>query len=129
MNNENTPIFGEYSEAVLDHFLNPRNAGIIENADAEAEAGSDADGDVLKIYMAIKNGHISEARFKARGCVAAIAAGSALTELVKGKPVSSVKKLTDRDVIDYLGGLPPQKIHCSVLAEEVLRKALSEYER
>lgn len=116
-----------YSEKVLDHFANPRNVGEIENADGVGEVGNAKCGDIMKMYLKIDNGIITDVKFKTFGCGAAIATSSMATELIKGKTVDEALKLTNKAVIEALDGLPPQKIHCSVLAEEAVKAAIANY--
>ena len=116
-----------YSEKVMDHFRNPRNVGIIENADGVGEVGNAKCGDIMKIYLNIADGIVSDVKFETFGCGSAIASSSMATELIKGKPVSEVLTLTNKAVVEALDGLPPHKIHCSVLAEEAIKKALKDY--
>ena len=113
-----------YSDTVLDHYRNPRNVGEIEGAAAVAQAGDPATGDLLRISLRIEGARIAEARFKAFGCTAAIAAGSMATTLVAGASVEEAERLTNLDVVRALGGLPESKIECSVLAEQAIREAL-----
>ncbi len=116
-----------YSEKVMDHFRNPRNVGIIENADGVGEVGNAKCGDIMKIYLKIENDIIVDAKFETFGCGSAIASSSMATELIKGKPVSNAIEVTNKAVVEALDGLPPHKIHCSVLAEEAIKKALQDY--
>ena len=116
-----------YSEKVLDHFSNPRNVGEIENADGVGEIGNAKCGDIMKMYLKIDNGIITDAKFKTFGCGAAIATSSMATEMIKGKSVDDALKLTNDAVVEALDGLPAVKIHCSVLAEQAVRSALSDY--
>lgn len=116
-----------YSEKVMDHFRNPRNVGIIENADGIGEVGNARCGDIMKIYLKIEDEKIKDVKFETFGCGSAIASSSMATELIKGKPVSEAEKLTNKAVTEALDGLPPHKIHCSVLAEEAIKKALEDY--
>jgi nitrogen fixation NifU-like protein len=117
----------EYSEKVMDHFMNPRNVGEIENASGVGEVGNPKCGDVMRFYLQIKDGVIEDAKFKTFGCGAAIATSSMATEIVKGKSIEEAITITNKVVADALGGLPPVKMHCSVLAEEALESALTDY--
>jgi nitrogen fixation NifU-like protein len=116
-----------YNQTVMDHFLNPRNMGDIKDADGVGEVGAAACGDIMKISLKIKNGRIEDARFKTFGCGSAIASSSMATELIKGRTVEEALNFTNQEVVNALGGLPPVKIHCSVLAEEALKAALEDY--
>ncbi len=116
-----------YSEKVMDHFRNPRYVGVIENADGVGEVGNAKCGDIMKIYLKIENGVIADVKFETFGCGSAIASSSMATELIKGKPVSEALTLTNKAVVEALDGLPAHKIHCSVLAEEAIKKALQDY--
>lgn len=116
-----------YSEKVMDHFTHPRNVGVIENADGVGEVGNAKCGDIMKIYLKIENDTIVDAKFETFGCGSAIASSSMATELIKGKPVSDALSLTNKAVVEALDGLPAHKIHCSVLAEEAIKKALQDY--
>ena len=117
----------DYTEEVLDHYRNPRNVGKIDNADAIGEAGSLACGDALKIYLKIENGIVTDAKFQTFGCGSAVASSSMMTEMIIGNPLEEVKKLTNKDIADALGGLPPEKMHCSVMGHEALEDALKNY--
>lgn len=116
-----------YSEKVMDHFRNPRNVGVIEDADGVGEVGNAKCGDIMKIYLKIKDDVIEDAKFETFGCGSAIASSSMATELIKGKPVSQAMALTNKAVVEALDGLPAHKVHCSVLAEEAIKKALQDY--
>ena len=117
-----------YSEKVMDHFRNPRNVGVIEDADGVGEVGNAKCGDIMKIYLKISDGVITDVKFETFGCGSAIASSSMATELIKGQPLSEVRKLTNKAVAEALDGLPAYKMHCSVLAEEAIRSALEDYE-
>lgn len=117
-----------YSEKVMDHFLHPRNVGVIEDADGIGEVGNAKCGDIMKMYLKIENDIITDVKFETFGCGSAIASSSMATELIKGKPVSEARELTNKAVAEALDGLPDYKMHCSVLAEEAIRSALEDYE-
>lgn len=116
-----------YSDKVMDHFRNPRNLGTLENADGIGEVGNAKCGDIMKIYLKINDGIISDVRFETFGCASAIASSSMATELIKGKSIDEALSLTNQAVTEALEGLPAQKIHCSVLAEQAIKKALEDY--
>lgn len=116
-----------YSEKVMDHFRNPRNVGIIENADGVGEVGNAKCGDIMKIYLKIEDDIIVDVKFETFGCGSAIASSSMATELIKGKPVSEALALTNKAVAEALDGLPAHKLHCSVLAEDAIKAALLDY--
>ena len=118
-----------YSEKVMDHFLHPRNVGVIEDANAIGEVGNAKCGDIMKMYLKIEDGIVQDVKFETFGCGSAIASSSMATEMIKGKPLSEVKKLTNQAVTEALDGLPAHKIHCSVLAEEAIHSALEDYNR
>ncbi|SEM04483.1 NifU-like protein [Syntrophus gentianae] len=118
----------EYTDKVMEHFWNPRNVGEVENPDGLGEVGSIACGDALRLTFKVdENKRITEAKFKSFGCASAIAAASALTEMLKGLTVEDAEKITNQDIAASLGGLPKQKMHCSVLGEQVLEKAIAYY--
>ena len=117
-----------YSEKVMDHFRNPRNVGVIEDADGIGEVGNAVCGDIMKIYLKINSDEVIEdVKFETFGCGSAIASSSMATQMIKGKPVSEALNLTNQAVTEALDGLPPHKIHCSVLAEEAIKKAVDDY--
>ena len=116
-----------YSEKVMDHFRNPRNVGVIEDADGVGEVGNAKCGDIMKIYLKIENDVIVDVKFETFGCGSAIASSSMATEMIKGKPISEALQLTNKAVTEALDGLPAQKIHCSVLAEEAIKAAIEDY--
>ncbi len=118
-----------YSEKVLDHFSNPRNVGDLADANAVGQVGNSKCGDIMKIYMKIENDIIVDVSFKTFGCGAAVATSSMATEMVKGKSIAEALTLTNRAVTEALDGLPPEKLHCSVLAEEAIQAALADYYR
>ena len=117
----------QYSEKVMDHFMNPRNVGEIENADGVGTVGNAKCGDIMKMYLKIENDVITDCKFKTFGCGAAIATSSMATELIKGRTVSEALSLTNNAVVEALDGLPAVKVHCSVLAEEAVKSALADY--
>ena len=117
----------EYTEQVMDHFMNPRNMGEMENPDGVGTVGNAKCGDIMRIYIKVENEVITDVKFKTFGCGAAIATSSKATELVKGKTLDEALQITNKMVMDSLGGLPPVKVHCSVLAEEALHAAIQDY--
>ena len=116
-----------YSEKVMDHFRNPRNVGVIEDADGVGEVGNAKCGDIMKMYLKIDDDIISDVKFETFGCASAVASSSMATELIKGQPVDEAMKLTNKAVAEALDGLPAYKMHCSVLAEEAIKNALDDY--
>jgi nitrogen fixation NifU-like protein len=118
-----------YTEKVMDHFTNPRNVGEIEDADGVGTVGNPACGDIMKIFIKVKDNVIEDIKFKTFGCGAAIASSSVATELIKGKTIEEALKITNKVVIEALGGLPKEKLHCSVLAEDALKSAIEDYQK
>ena len=116
-----------YSEKVMDHFANPRNVGELDDANGVGEVGNPKCGDIMRMYIKVENGVVADVKFKTFGCGAAIATSSMATELIKGKTVEDALKLTNRAVMEALDGLPPVKIHCSVLAEQAIKAAVADY--
>ena len=116
-----------YSEKVMDHFKNPRNVGVIEDADGVGEVGNAKCGDIMKIYLKIKDNVIDDVKFETFGCGSAIASSSMATEMIKGQPLSEALKLSNKAVAEALDGLPAHKMHCSVLAEEAIKAAVKDY--
>jgi nitrogen fixation NifU-like protein len=116
-----------YTEQVMEHFENPRNVGELPDANGVGEVGNAKCGDIMKMYLKIENGIIVDVRFKTYGCASAIATSSIATEMIKGQPIEDALKLTNKAVVEALGGLPPHKIHCSVLAEQAVKMALADY--
>ncbi|HOZ55925.1 MAG: NifU-like protein [Parcubacteria group bacterium ADurb.Bin316] len=117
----------QYTQKVIDHFKNPHNQGEIKDADAIGQAGNPVCGDVMKIYLKVENNKIADVKFETLGCAAAIAVSSSLTDLVKGKSLDEALAVTKDQIVNYLGGLPPVKIHCSMLGVEALHEAIKEY--
>lgn len=118
-----------YSEKVMDHFSNPRNVGVIDNPDGVGQVGNAKCGDIMKIYLKIENGMILDVKFKTFGCGAAVATSSMATELIIGKSIEEAQRITNKAVMEALDGLPPAKVHCSVLAEEAIAAALLDYKQ
>lgn len=118
-----------YSEKVMDHFMNPRNVGTIDDADGVGEVGNAKCGDIMKIFIKVDNDIISDVKFQTFGCGSAIASSSMATELIKGKPLSQALELTNKAVAEALDGLPAHKLHCSVLAEEAIKAAIEDYQK
>lgn len=116
-----------YNEKVIEHFTNPRNVGEIEDADGVGEVGSPQCGDIMKVFLKVEDNIIKDIKFKTFGCASAIASSSIMTEMVKGRTIEEALALTNKDVVDALGGLPPAKVHCSVLAEQAIRAAIEDY--
>jgi nitrogen fixation NifU-like protein len=120
-------IFSAYSEKVMDHFTHPRNCGEIPDASGIGNVGNAVCGDIMRMYIKVENNIIVDAKFKTFGCAAALATSSMVTEMIKGKTVDEALKISNKAVAEALGGLPPIKMHCSVLAEHALRAALADY--
>lgn len=118
-----------YSEKVMDHFMNPRNVGVIENPDGVGEVGNAKCGDIMKIYIKVDNQIITDVKFQTFGCGSAIASSSMATEMIKKKPISEALELTNKAVAEALDGLPAHKLHCSVLAEEAIKSAIEDYQK
>ncbi len=116
-----------YTEQVMEHFTNPRNVGEIVDADGVGEVGNAKCGDIMKIFLKIKDGIIEDVKFKTYGCASAIATSSIATEMIKGQPIEKAVELSNKAVVEALGGLPAHKIHCSVLAEQAIKAALRDY--
>lgn len=118
-----------YSDKVMDHFTNPRNVGEIEDADGIGEVGNAKCGDIMKMYIKVKDNIITDVKFKTFGCGAAVATSSIATEMIMGKSIDDALKLTNKAVVEALEGLPPAKLHCSVLAEQAMKSAIADYYR
>lgn len=116
-----------YTETVMDHFMHPRNVGSMEHADGVGEVGNAKCGDIMRMYLKIEDNIITDAKFETFGCGSAIAASSMATELIKGKSIDDAMKVTNKQVVEALGGLPAYKLHCSVLAEESMKAAIKDY--
>ena len=116
-----------YSETVMDHFMNPRNVGEIENADGVGEVGNAKCGDIMKMYIKVDNNVITDVKFETFGCGSAIASSSMATEMIRGKTIEQALAITNKQVVEALGGLPAHKLHCSVLAEEAIKSAVKDY--
>jgi nitrogen fixation NifU-like protein len=120
-------VWSSYSNKVMEHFKNPRNVGEIEDPDGIGHVGNPVCGDIMELYIKVKNNVITDAKFKTFGCGAAIATSSMVTELVKGKTLDEAQRISNKAVVEALGGLPPVKMHCSVLAEEALKSAIDDH--
>lgn len=116
-----------YTEQVMDHFMNPRNVGELPDADGIGEVGNARCGDIMKIYLKVRDDRIEDVKFKTFGCCAAVATSSVATELIKGKTIEQALKVSNKEVVDDLGGLPPVKLHCSVLAQDAIQAAVKDY--
>ena len=116
-----------YTETVMDHFMNPRNVGEIPNADGIGEVGNAKCGDIMKMYLKIQDNRVEDVKFETFGCGSAIASSSMATEMIKGKTIDEALAITNKDVVEALGGLPAHKLHCSVLAEESIKSAIKDY--
>jgi nitrogen fixation NifU-like protein len=119
----------EYSEKLMDHFQNPRNVGVIEDADGVGKVSSDVCGDIMHLYLKVTDGIITDAKFTTFGCAAAVASGSMLTEMIIGLPLKDAVRITKEEVADNLGGVPEPKMHCSLLAADCLRLAVDDYRK
>lgn len=120
-------VWSQYSDKVMDHFKNPRNVGEMDNPDGVGRVGNPVCGDIMELYIKVKDGLIVDAKFKTFGCGAAIATSSMVTEMVKGKSIEEALKISNKAVAEALDGLPPAKMHCSVLAEQALKSAIEDY--
>ncbi|MDI6839679.1 MAG: Fe-S cluster assembly scaffold protein NifU [bacterium] len=119
----------EYTKKVLEHFRNPRNVGVIENPDGVGKVTSPVCGDIMELYIKVKDDRIEDAKFQTFGCAAAVASSSILTEMIKGKTVEEALKITNERIAEALGGLPKEKVHCSVLAEDGVKSAIEDYQK
>jgi nitrogen fixation NifU-like protein len=119
----------EYSKKVMDHFMNPRNVGVIEDANGIGEVGNPVCGDIMRMYIKVKDDKIEDVKFQTFGCGAAVATSSMATELIKGKSVEEALEITNKAVAEALDGLPPIKLHCSVLAEQAIKAAIEDYKK
>jgi nitrogen fixation NifU-like protein len=119
----------EYSQKVMDHFMNPRNVGMIEDANGIGEVGNPVCGDIMRMYLKINNNIIEDVKFQTFGCGAAVATSSIATELIKGKTIDEALEITNKAVAEALDGLPPIKLHCSVLAEQAIKAAIEDYKK
>ncbi|MDR3260009.1 MAG: Fe-S cluster assembly scaffold protein NifU [Fusobacteriaceae bacterium] len=117
----------QYTEKVMEHFTNPRNVGVIENPDGYGKVGNPSCGDIMEMFLKVDNDIIADAKFRTFGCASAIASSSISTELIKGKSIKEALQITNKAVVEALGGLPPVKMHCSVLAEEAIKLAIENY--
>lgn len=117
----------QYTEKVMDHFMNPHNVGVIENPDGYGKVGNPSCGDIMEIFLKIEDNIITDVKFRTFGCASAIASSSISTDLVLGKPVEEALQITNKKVVEALGGLPAVKMHCSVLAEEAIKLAIEDY--
>ena len=117
----------QYSDLVMEHFMNPRNVGTIEDADGVGQEGNPVCGDLMEIYIKVNGGSISDVKFRTFGCGAAIATSSIATEMIKGKPLNEAETLSNKAIVEALGGLPPIKVHCSMLAVGALKRAIEDY--
>ncbi len=117
----------QYSDLVMEHFMNPRNVGTIEDADGVGQEGNPVCGDLMEIYIKVNGGSISDVKFRTFGCGAAIATSSIATEMIKGKPLNEAETLSNKAIVEALGGLPPVKVHCSMLAVGALKQAIEDY--
>lgn len=117
----------QYSDLVMEHFMNPRNVGTIEDADGVGQEGNPVCGDLMEIYIKVNGGSISDVKFRTFGCGAAIATSSIATEMIKGKPLNEAETLSNKAIVEALGGLPPVKVHCSMLAVGALKRAIKDY--